>query len=49
MVNYPVEMRNFADDPDFNSVLVEHRNYLKDFAEQHKDKAARAMLEGLDS
>jgi len=44
MKNDPGEMKNLAGNPAFSAILLEHREYLREFARQHKDEAAIRML-----
>jgi choline-sulfatase len=45
MQEEPGEMVNQAENPQFKGVLAQHRAYLREFAEKHKDAKALEMLE----
>ncbi len=45
----PGEMVNLAGDEKSHTVLLEHRNYLHQFAVEHNDRTALKMLRGLEA
>lgn len=45
----PGELVNLAGKPEGRDALLKHRGYLRDFAQEHKDAVALAMLRGLES
>jgi len=45
----PGEMVNLAAKSQYRNALLQHREYLRDFARKHDDSVALSMLRGLDS
>jgi arylsulfatase A-like enzyme len=45
----PGEMINQASNPDFEKILNQHREFLKDFSEKYKDSKAMEMLQYIES
>ena len=48
MEHDPGEMVNQAGNPDFTDVLNQHRDFLKEYAELHKDEMALKMLKHVE-
>jgi len=45
----PGEMVNLAAKSQYRTALLQHREFLRDFARKHNDGVALSMLRGLDS
>jgi arylsulfatase A-like enzyme len=45
----PGEMVNLAEKSQYRTALLQHREFLRDFAQKHSDSVALSMLRGLDS
>ena len=47
MQSDPGEMKNLAGKVEFKEILLQHRGFLKEFAEKHHDSMALSMLKAV--